>query len=524
MKAYLLVYLGAMLLSVLMTPLVVRLARVLNILDAPGVRKVHARAIPRIGGMAIMLAMLSVAIPTLLMSNVIGEAFRKFQTQMIALLVGSVFMFVVGVIDDIWDLRVRAKLLAQIVAAVGVCAVGIRIDDTGINGLFTLEFGWVAWPITILWIIGITNAVNLIDGLDGLAAGIAAVTCGVTAIFAIYTNQPMMAVIMLSLLGSLTGFLVFNFNPAKIFMGDCGTMFLGFVLAVSSMMCASKSSTLVGMALPALALGIPIFDTFFSILRRFEERRSIFAPDRCHIHHRLLDKGLRHRHVVILMYVVTLLAAGLGLFMMITRDMGSIVVFAFVSMLLVLLFRIVGAVRFRDSIMAIQRNICIARQAKRDRHVFDCAVLRMREAKSFDAWWQSVCQTADEMDFVYLSLDADRRDGSMNRMVHQCQDRMLAPHEMINLVIPVHHRRSGPPLRMAVAVHVGGSLETAGRRVALFSRLIDEHSLGKVLETARRRSGFITSPLPSLVEPKVEQYTLPPNRLAADSKAPLGVR
>jgi UDP-GlcNAc:undecaprenyl-phosphate GlcNAc-1-phosphate transferase len=496
MKTYLGVYFAATAISLLSTPLVVRLARALNIVDAPGIRKIHAQAIPRIGGVAIVLGMLMASIPMLFQDNVIGEGFRKFQAQVTALLVGGLFMFLVGLIDDVWDLRVRFKLLAQILAAVGVCVAGVRIDDAGINGLFTLRFGWVAWPITIFWIVGVTNAVNLIDGLDGLAAGIAAVTCGVTAVFAVYTGQPMMAVFMLALLGSLTGFLVFNFNPAKIFMGDCGTMFLGFVLAVSSVMCASKSSTLVGMALPALALGIPIFDTFFSILRRFEERRSIFAPDRCHIHHRLLDKGIRHRHVVILMYMVTLLAGGLGMVMMITRDTGSIMVFGCVSFLLILLFRIVGAVRFRDSITAIQRNICIARQTRHDRSIFERSVLRMREAKTFDGWWQAVCLAAEEMDFASLNLQADCRDGTIRDLSYRRQERELNSYEMINLVLPISHRRAGPPLRMEVAVHIDGSLEAAGRRVAFFSRLIEEHSLTKVPEPVRGaiRENFIPTP------------------------------
>ncbi len=511
MKTYLLVYLGAMAMSLLLTPIVIRLAHALNILDSPGLRKVHAKAIPRIGGVAIVLSMLSLSIPILLLDNVIGEAFRKFQIQVTALLLGGVFMFLVGLADDVWDLRVRMKLFAQIVAAIGVCAAGIRIDDTGIEGLFTMRFGWFAWPITIFWIVGVTNAVNLIDGLDGLAAGIAAVTCGVTAIFAIYTSQPMMAVFMLSLLGSLLGFLVFNFNPAKVFMGDCGTMFLGFILAVSSVMCASKSSTLVGLALPALALGVPIFDTFFSILRRFEERRSIFAPDRCHIHHQLLDKGIRHRQVVIMMYMVTLLAAGLGLVMMITRDMGSLLVFGSVSFLLILMFRIVGAVHFKDSIAAIQRNMCIARQSKRDRRIFDWSVLRIREAQTFDGWWQSVCQTADDMGFIFVNMDVPRRDGSVNRLRYCCLDQDIQSHEMINLVIPVHHRRAGAPLRMEVAVYVDGSLETAGRRAAYFSRLIDEHSLKKLPDSIHGvpRAEFIPSPAvqsPKPLERKEEPH------------------
>lgn len=496
MGTYFLVYMGAGLLALAATPLVVRLARRLNLMDAPGVRKVHATAVPRIGGMAIFVAMLGITVPMLMLDDFAGGVSRKIYVQILALLAGGAFMFLLGLIDDVWDLRARDKFLAQIVAAAAMCYAGIRIDEISFNGWLTVAFGGLAWPITIFWIVGITNAVNLIDGLDGLAAGITAVTCAVIAVFALYTGQAVMALLMLALLGSLTGFLFYNFNPARVFLGDCGTMFLGFILATASVLCAEKASTLVGLALPSLALGIPIFDTFFAVLRRFAERRSIFSPDRCHIHHRLLDKGLRHRHVVILMYAVTLVAAGMGMFMMFTRDTGSILVFMVTLLLLVLVFRMVGPVGLRGSISAIQRNRAIAREVREDKRHFEDAVLRMREAGSFDAWWQAVCEAADAMKFVSLRLPVDSRSGVARSLIWRshCPDYVF--HNMINLDIPVRHRRSGPPLRIRAAVHVNGSLEAAGRRVAFFSRLIDEHSLAAVPPGSVRQRGPRVGPEP----------------------------
>ncbi|NLE28719.1 MAG: undecaprenyl/decaprenyl-phosphate alpha-N-acetylglucosaminyl 1-phosphate transferase, partial [Phycisphaerae bacterium] len=249
---YALVCLGATVLAVILTPLVVRAARAWNIMDTPGVRKIHASAIPRIGGVAIALAMLGVLVPFFFMDNALGEAFHKTGLRLVSLLGAGIAMFLVGLTDDILDLRARVKFMAQILAAMVICAYGVRIENIEITDRLVLNFGWWSWPITIFWVVGITNAVNLIDGLDGLAAGIAAVTCGVIAVFAFYTDQPVMAVMMMALLGSLIGFLFFNFNPAKIFMGDCGTMFIGFILAAASVMCTAKSTTLVGLALPAL--------------------------------------------------------------------------------------------------------------------------------------------------------------------------------------------------------------------------------------------------------------------------------
>ena len=164
-----------------------------------------------------------------------------------------------------------------------------------------------------------TNALNLIDGLDGLAAGISAITCGAMAAFAWYMNQPVTSVIMLALLGSLMGFLFLNFNPARVFMGDSGSLFIGFILSTVSVQCANLGMvgpdnrpwpTVVGLALPMLCMGVPILDTLLSILRRMMQRRGIFSPDRGHIHHRLLAMGLRQHQVALMVYVVTLFAAG----------------------------------------------------------------------------------------------------------------------------------------------------------------------------------------------------------------------
>jgi UDP-GlcNAc:undecaprenyl-phosphate GlcNAc-1-phosphate transferase len=246
----------------------------------------------------------------------------------------ATLIFFIGLADDLRGMPARIKFLAELFGAALLCLVDVQISSVGITESWTLHLGSFGCILTILWIVGITNAVNLSDGLDGLAAGISAITCGVIAIFAIKSGSIIMAVLMLALLGSLSGFLFFNFNPAKVFMGDCGSLFLGFTIASTSVMCATKSTALVGLALPALALGIPIFDTLFSMLRRFLERRGMFSPDRGHFHHRLIDLGLHQKQVVIIIYAITLLSAGLGMFMMITHSSGSIIIFACILILI----------------------------------------------------------------------------------------------------------------------------------------------------------------------------------------------
>jgi UDP-N-acetylmuramyl pentapeptide phosphotransferase/UDP-N-acetylglucosamine-1-phosphate transferase len=470
-------FLGAMLVGVLATPLVTYIARTMRIVDQPGPRKVHASAIPRIGGAAIVLAMLATVLLALALDNRVGEAFRQSQTQIIAILAGGLFMFAVGLIDDIRGLRARVKLFVQLVAAATVCAAGVRIESVVLDPWLTLNLGWLSWPITMLWIVGITNALNLIDGLDGLAAGIGTVTCGVMAVFALYVDQPVTAVLMLSLLGGLLGFLFLNFNPARIFMGDCGSLFLGFVISAASVRCASRAGTVVGLALPLLALGVPVLDTLLSIVRRILERRSIFAPDKGHIHHRLLQKGLNHRQVAIIVYVATLIAAGLGMFMIFIRGVAAAGIFALALFLLVLVFRAAGAMRLRDAIASLRHNKAIAREVKQQLEQFDGAELAFREAKCFEEWWQAVCRAAQALEFARVSLDVANRDGTSRTLLWRSDAPVRPQQERVTVIMPIRQRRAGGLFQAEVEVGLNGSVESAGRRVTFFGRLMDEHSV-----------------------------------------------
>ncbi len=480
MKTYLSVYLGSAVLAIIITPIVIRVARQLNIVDTPDIRKVHSKPIPRIGGVAIFVSMMGLVIPVLFLPNVVGDSFRLIHSKIVVVLCAAGFIFFVGLVDDVRDLRVRTKLWAQLAAAIIVCSAGIRIESITFTDWLMLDFGWFSWPFTLFWIVGITNAVNLSDGLDGLAAGISAGACGVIAILAICNNDVVMAVLMLALLGSLTGFLLFNFDPAKIFMGDSGSLFLGFTIASSSVLCATKIETITGLALPILALGLPILDTLFSMLRRFLERRSLFAPDRSHFHHRLLALGLHQRHVVITAYVVTLLAAGLGMFMLVTRNGQTIIVFICTMLLLVLVFRVVGSVRLRETITGLKRNYSISSQKKQELKTFENIELHFRQAEKFDEWWQAVCFAADEMDFVSGFLPLTKRDGTKRTLVWEKSDGNIPANEIVRMIVPVHDRRADSSLNIEVQVRANGSLESAGRRVALFTRLIYEHSIANL--------------------------------------------
>lgn len=287
------------------TPLVKKLAVRIGAVDHPDERKVHTNIMPRLGGLAIFIA------------TTIGLFIFTNPTffPMYWMLLGSLVIVATGILDDIKPLSAKAKLLAQISAAMIVVYGGIRIEF--INIPLTdevLYFGQWSWLISIIWIVGITNALNLIDGLDGLAAGVSSIALGTIFIMSLMMGNITVATISLILLGSTIGFLFFNFYPAKIFMGDSGSLYLGFFLAALSIL-GFKNITVISYVFPILILGVPIFDTFFAIIRRYRSGKSITAPDKKHLHHCLIALGFSHRKTVLIIYGITMLFSLAALFL-----------------------------------------------------------------------------------------------------------------------------------------------------------------------------------------------------------------
>ena len=490
MHTYIWVYFGAAYLAVIATPLVIWLARRIGAVDRPGIRSIHTQPTPRIGGVAIYLSSVCVILSLLFLNNTAGRAFRDVQLQVITLLGSASAIFLIGLIDDLRGLPARVKFVAELLGAGALCLAGVRISNIGFGEGYALSLGWLSYPVTLLWIVGITNAVNISDGLDGLAAGVAAIACGVIATFAVYgstihvgearNNDIMMALLALALLGSLTGFLFFNFNPAKVFMGDCGSLFLGFTIAAGSVMCVSKSAALVGLALPALALGIPIFDTLFSMLRRFLERRSLFAPDRSHFHHRLLEMGLNQRRAVTTIYLATVAAAGLGLFMMISSDAGALVVFVVVLGLIVLLFRVVGAFGLHDTLAHLQSKYTSSRHEREDRKVFENLQLQFRQVRDPGQWWQTVCEAARQMEFAWVSLKTTQEDGQVKEELWRPPNTQPDLNTMVIINVPLRSTAPDRTVNLELAIARNGSLEATGRRATLFARLLDENGASEV--------------------------------------------
>jgi len=237
----------------------------------------------------------------------------------------------------------------------------------------------------------------------------------------------------------------------------------------------TKSAAIVGLALPALALGIPIFDTLFSMLRRFLERRSLFAPDRSHFHHRLLDLGLQQKHAVMVVYLATLLAAGLGLLMMVAKDINAQALFACDLLLIVLLFRAVGAVRLGDTMVHLQAKYADSRQQRNEREAFEFLQLRFRQVHGVEQWWQAVCEAADRMDFAWISLRLAYSDGRVEEEVWRAPRTRPDLPRIATMTIPLDYGDSNVSRQFEIAIRMNGSIEAASRRATLFGRLLDEN-------------------------------------------------
>ena len=288
--------------SILLTPIVKRIAFRVGAVDRPNYRKVHARIMPRLGGLAIFGSFLIayfILTPQDPISNAIEAAYIPIEA---AIIIGALLIIVTGVLDDMYEISAKAKLIGQLVAA-GIVVVGGGLEISFINLPFggVLDFGYLSIPLTILWIVGITNAINLIDGLDGLAAGVSTVALLTLAAMAFIMGDVYVMSMAALLAASTSGFLVYNFHPAKIFMGDTGALFLGFMISVLALM-GFKNVTVVALIIPIIMLGVPISDTFFAIVRRVREKKSISEADKSHLHHCLLNIGFSHSQTVLIIY------------------------------------------------------------------------------------------------------------------------------------------------------------------------------------------------------------------------------
>ena len=295
----LLAFAVSLLVAYVMTPPVKRFAEKVGAIDVPkDNRRVHDHPIPRMGGLAIFIGFVLSLI-----------FFVPMSTKVLGLLVGSVIIAVMGGVDDIVSLNPWVKLAGQIVAALVAIRCGLVFDVISNPNIFAeetyIEIGWLSIPLTMLWIVGCTNAVNLIDGLDGLAVGVSAISSMTMLIVSLFVSEPVVSIILAALTGACLGFMPYNLNPAKIFMGDVGSQLLGFVLSTASIMGLFKLHAIITFFVPLLALALPLADTIFAFFRRILHGQSPFKADKGHFHHRLLAMGLNQKQVVAVLYGIS---------------------------------------------------------------------------------------------------------------------------------------------------------------------------------------------------------------------------
>ena len=304
------------------TPLVARAAREYGLFAPAGGRHIHSDPVPRLGGLAILTgaaAGLGVALLLVGPHPAPPGTALPLPPALVGVLTGAAIVFAAGVIDDLRGLRPAAKLTAQLVAAVLVYRLGFRIDQLSWGGA-SVGLGGAAMPVTLLWIVGVTNAYNLVDGMDGLAAGMGVIASAAILAAAGALGHGEVVLVAAVLLGALMGFLPYNFHPARIFMGDSGSLLVGFLLAVLSVQGSMKSATAVLVAVPLFALAIPLLDTAVAIARRWLRGSPIYTPDARHLHHRLTAAGFSQRDAVLILYLCAVGFASLGILLSFLPD------------------------------------------------------------------------------------------------------------------------------------------------------------------------------------------------------------
>jgi UDP-GlcNAc:undecaprenyl-phosphate/decaprenyl-phosphate GlcNAc-1-phosphate transferase len=320
--------------AILLTPLVKKLAFKIGATDKPNKRKVHSRIMPRLGGLAIFL------------SFIIGIIILKPAGEFhLPIIIGSIIIILTGMLDDVKEISPKVKLFGQIVAA-GVVVIYGNLQVEFINLPFggVIDFGYLSIPLTMIWIIGITNAINLIDGLDGLAGGVSTIALLTIAGMSFVMGNAYVTAMALIVAASTIGFLYFNFHPAKIFMGDTGALFLGYIISVLSLL-GYKNVTFISLVIPIIILGVPISDTFFAIIRRLVNKQPLSAADKSHLHHCLLKAGFSHRQTVLLIYAMAAIF-GLAAFIFSQATVwGSMIIILVMVIMIEVIVEKIGLVR-----------------------------------------------------------------------------------------------------------------------------------------------------------------------------------
>lgn len=335
-------FLLAFIVAFMATPYTIKIAHKIGAVDVPkDERRMHKRAMPKFGGPAVILGFLVSVIYLLIVMSMEGTislfGTENYAKQLLGMFIGIIIISITCIIDDIKPIKPIAKLTGQVLAAIVAVAFGVRIDSVDFWFINTSELSEViSAVVTVVWIVGVTNAINLIDGLDGLASGISVISAISLLVIFVLNGSPTIAIILITALaGALVGFLPFNFSPAKTFIGDTGSNFLGYAISIIAILGVAKTYTVAVIILPLIVLGLPLFDTIWAIIRRLIKGKSIkaiFKADKGHLHHRIVAKGFSQKQAVLILYGIS---ATFGIFAVILLDSGIWKALSFLLMVIV---------------------------------------------------------------------------------------------------------------------------------------------------------------------------------------------
>lgn len=329
--------------SAILTPIIRKVCRQRNLYDIPqDERRIHTMPIPRLGGIAIYAAFFATLLIGFFSPGYLHGLFVRHLKPLFSLFLSSTIVFGIGVYDDIRGASVLQKFVVQLFAATTIYFLGLKITIISMPFIGSVSLEMLSLPLTVLWIVGVTNAINFIDGMDGLASGVGFFYVSTMFLLSLFLDNGMSALFSATLAGAISGFLCYNFSPASIFMGDSGSLFIGFMIAIIALHGSQKSSTAVVLLIPIVALGLPITDTFLAITRRLSRGRSPFSADREHIHHRLLNMGLSSRQTVLLLYGVCLALGVTALLMTAVNNQVLTFILLALSIMTVNSIRILG--------------------------------------------------------------------------------------------------------------------------------------------------------------------------------------
>ncbi len=443
MTTLLAVFLIAFLLSLFLTPLSGKLGKKLGAIDLPTERKIHTTPIPRSGGIAVFLSMaLTIAVSVIFNTDITNQL--VFDRKTLYLMGGAFLCFSVGFVDDFFRIKPGIKFFFQISSATMAFLGGVKIQYFHLWGIY-IDFSVFSYFVTVFWFVLFVNAVNFMDGLDGLASGTVFFASSVLVVLSIIRGEFLSAMFFATLAGALLGFLKYNFNPASVFLGDGGSYFLGFSIAGLSILSSAKSQLGAVILLPVIALGLPLFDTILSPLRRFAKGRSMFKPDSGHIHHKLIHMGFSTKHVVVFIYFITLCLGIMAILMVNLRDERTGLFLILLGAGVIFFIRKLGYFDYfvSDRIYEWFTDISDDAGLSYTRRNLLSIQMKMNRVTTLDELWENLCEALDLLNFdkAELQIEAVYRrylETSMEKQVWSKTDnRDIDKNNFMKLELPI---------------------------------------------------------------------------------------